>query len=993
MNQKNVTRLLVSLIIGFLSVALVACALAGADASTSGSTVTGRTDPTRTPEITSTETITDETETAVSTQTTETSAQPPAPACQTPDNAMTLAAVQAKLDKGDKNFSNQNLSGVDLSGKDLTEANFECANLTGTNLTGAILISATLQNAQLIMDAPCSPEKIAAQKCLPYLIADAAIKVEIAENAIIANSPNFVRDAGEAAQAVSRTLALTNELEVMTGAEVITAANMVNESVANVQATVTAIHVAQAAIATMTAMPTQTPTNKPIATLTLTPTPTNPPTPTATHTPSPTIPPTVTSTFALTVTPSPTPSNTPTPSPTPIPPAEQVIISAKTIIDALANSSHLDKQCLYQLEDAAEYPTCLRHGLYGANLTGADLTGAFFENVNFRKANLTSVSIAQDTFSGVNLTGANLGDGLMVNGKCSSRQGGDKSNLPDFYQAILIGTNFSGVCLRGASFISAKLIGAHFVGTDLTGADFYNAYLYQAQFNNANLTDAMFFMSERPLCKDEKDSSGTFNKNCLVYRVAETALQLESAETAVKSLKDANEALGNAIGAVEAALSKWMKADGALKEAAEDELRMQILNLVRAMKNVQIAALNVDSNVTTAIERTKETTAELAGALVIISGNPTFATHTTFTEEATEVDVSSVSAAGDIHSTANDILAKSQMVAGPGAETYESADELIKQINSELLYLLGGIKTYLDEGCVEDIKPAELDGCFPSLYQADLSGATVTNAVFTNADMRRVIFTGAINLNTANLSQVDLRGVTTLGRDLQGFNLAGANLGAGPGLNGKCVQDGRNEVLDLSGVNLSQANLAGVCLLNAQLVGVDLRNANLAGANLMNANLYDADLRNTAFYVDNEAAILIDATLAYADLTGADLYGVELKEADLTHADLTDANLTRAMIDATTTLTNAILKEATLICANLSNAHLIFVDISWADLRGANLAGADLSRSNLNGSNFTGAVYEQSSTRWPDYFNPLVAGAVTDDNFRSSMCTSIKPGE
>ena len=306
----------------------------------------------------------------------------------------------------------------------------------------------------------------------------------------------------------------------------------------------------------------------------------------------------------------------------------------------------------------------------------------------------------------------------------------------------------------------------------------------------------------------------------------------------------------------------------------------------------------------------------------------------------------------------------------------------INDIDKVLNQLFGGIQTNLSESCALNQKLTTIENCLPGLPYADLTGATITGTVFTNANMRGVTLTAAIGLSAANLSQVDLSGAT-LGSNLAGVNLAGANVGAGPGLNGKCVRDGRNNVIDLSGVNLSGANLAGVCLLNAQLIGADLSNANLAGVDLTNANLYEADLEKAVFYVDDEFAILENATLAFAHLTGADLYKANLMGADLTHADFTDANLARATISLSTTLTNAIFKEVSFVCANLNGAQLVFVDISWADLRGADLTGADLSRSNLSGSNFTGAEYS-TNTRWPDFFNPLLAGAVQAAN---PMCT------
>ena len=95
---------------------------------------------------------------------------------------------------------------------------------------------------------------------------------------------------------------------------------------------------------------------------------------------------------------------------------------------------------------------------------------------------------------------------------------------------------------------------------------------------------------------------------------------------------------------------------------------------------------------------------------------------------------------------------------------------------------------------------------------------------------------------------------------------------------------------DLSGVDLSRANLSGANLLNA-----DLSDAELSGANLSGANLYNADLRG--------------ANLSGANLLNADLSGVDLGRANLSGADLRGANLSGA---------------------NLLNADLSGVDLSGA---------------------------------------------------------------
>ena len=127
---------------------------------------------------------------------------------------------------------------------------------------------------------------------------------------------------------------------------------------------------------------------------------------------------------------------------------------------------------------------------------------------------------------------------------------------------------------------------------------------------------------------------------------------------------------------------------------------------------------------------------------------------------------------------------------------------------------------------------------------------------------------------------------------------------------------------DLSGTNLSNADLRNADLRGANLIDADLSNANLSDANLSNANLSDANLSDANL----SGAILIGANLRDANLSDADLSNANLRHAILSNANLSDANLR-----------NAILSNANLSDANLRNAILSNADLRYADLSGANL--------------------------------------------------------
>ena len=95
---------------------------------------------------------------------------------------------------------------------------------------------------------------------------------------------------------------------------------------------------------------------------------------------------------------------------------------------------------------------------------------------------------------------------------------------------------------------------------------------------------------------------------------------------------------------------------------------------------------------------------------------------------------------------------------------------------------------------------------------------------------------------------------------------------------------------DLSGADLSRADLSRADLFGANLSGADLSRADLFGANLFGADLFGANLLGANLFGAN----LFGANLSRADLFGADLSGANLSGADLSEADLSGANLSRA---------------------------------------------------------------------------------------------------
>ena len=184
---------------------------------------------------------------------------------------------------------------------------------------------------------------------------------------------------------------------------------------------------------------------------------------------------------------------------------------------------------------------------------------------------------------------------------------------------------------------------------------------------------------------------------------------------------------------------------------------------------------------------------------------------------------------------------------------------------------------------------------------------------------------------------------------------------------------------NLSGVDLSDADLSGANLMNAKLSGADLSSADLSGANLMNAKLSGADLSGANL----SGANLMNAKLSDADLSGAYLSGANLRSANLigaylSGADLSNTNLSRA------DLSGANLSGANLSRANLFHANLFGADLSGANLSGANLSGADLIRADLSKTKVKEARFSS---------NPGISESMKQDLIKQGAIFEDSPGD
>jgi uncharacterized protein YjbI with pentapeptide repeats len=130
---------------------------------------------------------------------------------------------------------------------------------------------------------------------------------------------------------------------------------------------------------------------------------------------------------------------------------------------------------------------------------------------------------------------------------------------------------------------------------------------------------------------------------------------------------------------------------------------------------------------------------------------------------------------------------------------------------------------------------------------------------------------------------------------------------------------------------------------------LDLHQANLCGGDFHDSILNGSDLRG--------------ALLQGVVLTGSKLYGVRLDSADLHRAELTQANLSGASLRGVNlhgaTLHEAVLRDANLQSANLEGANIYGADFRGASLKGAILSGVHLEHIDFRGAQLQGAQFSE----------------------------------
>jgi len=229
---------------------------------------------------------------------------------------------------------------------------------------------------------------------------------------------------------------------------------------------------------------------------------------------------------------------------------------------------------------------------------------------------------------------------------------------------------------------------------------------------------------------------------------------------------------------------------------------------------------------------------------------------------------------------------------------------------------------------------------------ATVSGDRVT---LTGAGSSSITATQAATANFSAASTTASLVAIGGGTDLSGFNLSGADISnadlSGTNLSGATLSGANLSGSTLTGSNLSGTNLRGATMAGADMSGSTLRNADLSGANLSGATMTNADLSGAKMNNIN----LNGAKLPLTRLLGALLNGASMNLASLTSANLSGASMVGA------SMAGANLSGAVATGANLSGATMTGTVATGANLSGANLTGANLAGSNLTSSSFRGA--------------------------------------
>ncbi len=224
----------------------------------------------------------------------------------------------------------------------------------------------------------------------------------------------------------------------------------------------------------------------------------------------------------------------------------------------------------------------------------------------------------------------------------------------------------------------------------------------------------------------------------------------------------------------------------------------------------------------------------------------------------------------------------------------------------------------LAEGKVEEFNAQRGRRAKLDLFAADLSGASIPEADLS-----------LTNLQKSDLSSADLTGAILARADLSGADLSSTRLSAALAIKSRWREAYMEEVDftegDFTGADFTEAEMTRVCAVGILAANSRWKRAQLSGCDLSGADLAESNLSGVQISGSNLSGV----TLRGAKLSDAICEGVDLSEADCAQSRWPRANLRGA---------------------NLAGANLSGADLSGADLTGAIVVGANLTRADLTGA-------------------------------------------
>jgi len=654
--------------------------------------------------------------------------------------------------------------------------------------------------------------------------------------------------------------------------------------------------------------------------------------------------------------------------------------------------------------------------LYGVDLTGRNMSAVLPNNDN---------DLSGRNLSGVSLTNVSSGflracpTSLPTNWVC--RSVGTKSGFTakdgtsNDYWLLGPGANLSSqnfTTLTNPTLNSANLSGADLSGANLSGTNFSSATLTSVNLSNAILTGSNLTSANL--------TSATFSNTKIAYATITNAI--------FSSTSPANLITGGLLGSGATLPSGWTVNRGYLFGPGASLAGLTLTGTSTSpidLSSVNLSGANLKNALFTNVNFTN---ANLSSAIL------------------TNANLSSVNLSGANLSSASASGIKGESISYNSSTTFPSSGWKVG--NGVLI------------GPGADVKNAGLtfvDFSNVNLTGTTLTGANVSGANFTNATLTDVV-SGSLQVAAqqymptlpsgwslvkgyligpgANLTNLSVSPPTTLIKttalsasstsltvaSASGFTQSGTfaiqidseimTVTAGAGSTTWTISRGQSgttaaphaisaQVVQTTGIDLSNSNLTGANLTGASLAYANLSGANLTNAKLTGANLTGAKMSSTT---NLSGTVLAGTTLSGANLTGANLSGVVLTST-VGSTTTSGVNLSGA------TLTSANLGSLNLASSSLSGARSgsitgsptlpssWFINTGYLVGPSANLSGLDLTgmsfqgRSGLNGLNFKNSTLTNVNFSNTSLVGVILTGStITNTNFNGANLTGIISG-